>query len=95
MRTTEPERWQALLDQTAVLSPKTLEQFRDQKTFALLGQRVDWFQDKKRYCTVEGLNQQLDDFELRVGLVYYIDEANWSMAKTAFEKTREEHYGTN
>lgn len=91
MRTTEPERWQALLDKVAALSPKILEQFEKQETFELLGQRGP-LSDKARYSTVEGLNRQLDDFTDRRGIVYYLDEDIWGMAKTAFEKTREEHY---
>lgn len=92
MRTTEPERWQALLDKVAAITPETLQKFRAQERFTFLGHPVT-IGDKDRYCTVEGLNRQLDEFEMRVGLVYYIDELIMSMAKTGFEKTREEHYG--
>ena len=92
MRTTEPERWQKLLDSVASLSVETLEKFHAQEHFYLLGRRGT-LSDKDRFCTVEGLNRQLDEFELRVGLVYYIDEVTMSMQKTGFQKTREECYG--
>lgn len=92
MRTTEPERWQALLDKVASLSPETIKKFHDQKRFSFLGQTVH-IMDKDRYCTVEGLNRQLDEFDTRIGLVYYIDESIMGMAKTGFQKTYEEHYG--
>lgn len=97
MRTTEPERWQAALDKVASITPETLEKFYAQEFFELFsGQplvRLGTREQKARFCTVEGLNQQLDDFIERRGIVYFIDEDVMSMVKHAFEKTREDHYG--
>ncbi len=92
MRTTEPARWQELLNKVSAISAETLEKFYKQESFILFGFPVK-LENKSRYCTVEGLNQQLDDFSNRHGIVYYIDESLMSMAKTAFEKTRQDHYG--
>ena len=91
MRTTEPDRWQQLETAVANITEPTLAKFREQQLFELFGRQVT-LSDKDRFCTVEGLNRQLDEFSNRVGLVYYIDEPSMSMCKAAFEKTREEHY---
>lgn len=91
MRTTEPERWQALLDKVSSTTPGTIAKFHAQEHFSIFG-RVVTLGDKNRFCTVQGLNRQLDEFTDRLGLVYYIDESIMGMTKAAFEKTREEHY---
>lgn len=89
MRTTEPERWQELLDRVASIPADALRKFR-QQTFYLEGGRR--FNDRDRFCTVEGLNRQLDEFDMRVGLVYYLDGATMGIKRVAFEKTPEEHF---
>lgn len=96
MRTTEPARWQQLLDKVANLPPALVSKFCNQERFSFLGCSVTLgtSQQKQRFCTVEGLNAQLDDFQLRRGIVYYLDESANGLQKTAFEKTHEDHYKT-
>lgn len=91
MRTTEPQRWQDLLDKVASITPETLAKFRAQELFYLLG-RAGTISDKDLFCTVEGLNRQLDEFSCRHGIVYYVDESSMSLKKEAFEKTWEDQY---
>lgn len=94
MRTNDPIRWQALVDSVASISPNTIKIFHEQKFFVFLGSRCT-LEDKDRYCTISGLNRQLDEFTSRAGIVYYLDEKTMCILKEAFTKTYEEQYVRN
>jgi hypothetical protein len=61
-------------------SPEFLATFRAQEKFGFLGHQVT-LSNKDRFCTMEGILAQVADFDLSIGLIYYMDEAQRSMTK--------------
>jgi hypothetical protein len=57
-----------------------LQKYFSQEKFDFVGHQVI-IGDKNRFCTMEGILDQVASFSANVGLIYYMDEIERSLSK--------------
>lgn len=90
-KVTNHDGWLKLLDKVDNIPQEILNEFYDQEYFTFMGVAGAFgtVEQKRRFCTVDGLNQQLDSFVAIQGLLFYLNADTRRLEQVEFELTKE------